>query len=192
MKYNSIYYLRYMTDMGPLRQRTVVNSGTRQEPHLDVRVAEYKAFLSAGGIIENSERIIVGVRGGGIALVTVLPESLGKKCQRNSVKFNRGDVTVVVHMLKPINDIESTAISRPAGSADYVRDISGKQTLRTILLSNIVLPTIRTDMTRNTIIACTLLDPSERRDGLDVHRLQISEIDMLSERESELFNSIEG
>jgi hypothetical protein len=192
MKYNSIYYLRYMTDMGPLRQRTVVNSGTRQEPPLDVRVAQYKAFLSAGGIIVNSDRIIVGVRGGGIALVTVLPEILGKKCQRNSVKFNRGDVTVVVHMLKRINDINNSAISRPAGSADYVRDISGKQTIRTILLSNIVLPTIRTDMTRNTIIACTLLDPSERRDGLDVHRLQISEIDMLSERESELFNSIEG
>jgi hypothetical protein len=90
-------------------------------------------------------------------------------------------------MLKKINDIDNSAISRPAGSADYVRDISGKQTIRTILLSNIVLPTIRTDMTRNTII-----DPSERRDGLDVHRLQISEIDMLSERESELFNSIEG
>lgn len=178
--------------MGPLLQRTVVNTGIREEPPLALRVAEYKAFLSAGGIIVNSDKVIVGVRGGGLALVTVLPEVLDKKCQRNTVKFNRGDVTVVVQMLKKINDIENTPSSRPVGTADYVRDISGKQTIRTILLSNIVLPAIRADMNRNSIIACTLLGPSERRDGLDVHRLQKSEIEMLSERESELFNSLEG
>lgn len=178
--------------MGPLLQRTVVNTGTREEPPLASRVAEYKAFLSAGGIIVNSDRIIVGVRGGGLAMVTVLPEVLDRKCQRNTVKFNRGDVTVVVQMLKKINDIENAPSNRPVGSADYVRDITGKQTIRTILLSNIVLPTIRADMTRNSILACTLLDPSERRDGLDVYRLQINEIEMLSERENELFDSLEG
>jgi hypothetical protein len=68
--------------MGTLRLRTILNTGLRKEPAIGTRVTEYKDFLNIGGIISDIERIVVGVKGGGLALVTTLPELLDKKCQR--------------------------------------------------------------------------------------------------------------
>jgi hypothetical protein len=65
--------------MGPLRSRTTKNSGLRSEPVLETRVKEYSDFLSREGIIQNGEIFIVGVKGGGLALITSLPEVLEKK-----------------------------------------------------------------------------------------------------------------
>ena len=129
--------------MGTLRLRTILNTGLRKEPAIGTRVTEYKDFLKIGGIVTDNERIVVGVKGGGIALVTTLPELLDKKCQRMGVKYKRGDVIVMVDMLKKINDIANGQDSRPQGTVDYVRNNSGKLLQRTILLSNIVLPEVR-------------------------------------------------
>ena len=177
--------------MGTLRLRTILNTGLRKEPAIGTRVTEYKDFLNIGGIITDNERIVVGVKGGGIALVTTLPELLDKKCQRMGVKYKRGDVIVIVDMLKKINDIANGQDSRPQGTVDYVRNNSGKLLQRTILLSNIVLPILRPDMRRTSIIQCQILSPEERQEGLDVHRLQSNEVEMLCERESELFNVLD-
>ena len=77
-----ITYLRYKADMGDLRLRTVLNTGLRIEPPLDTRIAEYRKFLSEGGMIISSVKIIVGIKGRGLAMVTALPEVLDKKCPR--------------------------------------------------------------------------------------------------------------
>jgi hypothetical protein len=183
---------RYVVDMGALRLRTITNTGMRKEPPIDSRVAEYKQFLSSGGIIIGNERIIVCVKGGGLALVTSLPEVLLKKCQRMGVPFKRGEVTIVVDMLKKVDAIAGVQDNRPEGTVDYIRNHSGiKMLARTILLSNIVLPLLRPEMRRTSIIKCEVLSPAERVDGLDVHRLQSNEVEMLFERETELFNVLE-
>ena len=72
--------------MGMLRLRTIRNIGLRSEPTQEVRVEQYSKFFHREGIIDGNERIIIGVRGGGIAIVTALPESLSKQCQRMGVK----------------------------------------------------------------------------------------------------------
>jgi hypothetical protein len=83
--------------MGPLRPTK--NSGLRSEPILETRVKEYSDFLSREGIIQNGERIIVGVKGGGLALITSLPEVLEKKCTRMNTSYKIGDTVVLVDML---------------------------------------------------------------------------------------------
>jgi hypothetical protein len=149
--------------MGPLRLRTLTNTGMRKEPPIDSRVAEYKQFLSSGGIIIDKEKIIVGVKGGGLAIVTSLPEILGKKCQRMGVPFKLGDVIIVVDMLKRVDAIAGVQDNRPEGAVDYIRNHSGiKMLARTILLSNNVLPLIRPEMRRTSIIQCEVLSPAER------------------------------
>jgi hypothetical protein len=68
--------------------------------------------------------------------------------------------------------------------ADYVRN--SKQTQRTILLSDIVLPPIVEVIARSDLFHCNVLDPSERRQGLDVYRMIRSDIEIINEREKEL------
>jgi hypothetical protein len=74
-----VLFVGYLDDMGSLRQRTIKNLGLRTEPILEVRMKEYSEFLHMGGIIENGEIIIAGVRGGGLAIIYGLPEILDKK-----------------------------------------------------------------------------------------------------------------
>ena len=64
--------------MGELRLRTVLNTGLRTEPPLDARITEYKKFLGEVGIIVSGVKIIVGIKGRGLAMVTALPEVLEK------------------------------------------------------------------------------------------------------------------
>lgn len=184
-------YFRYMSDMGPLQLKKIMNTGIRKEPALGTRIAEYKAFLSTGGIIVGSERIIVGVKGGGLALLTAIPELHSKQCQRMSVKYKRGDVTVVVDMLKKLTVDDSIPNNRPPGTADYIRDNSGRLLQRTILLCNIILPNLSASMNRASMMKCTVLSQEERWEGLDVHRLQVNEVDNLHERDIEFFNVLE-
>lgn len=192
INYIIVNCFRYVADMGPLRLRTLINTGLRKEPPIDSRVAEYKQFLSSEGIMIGNEKIVVGVKGGGLALVTSLPEVLTKKCQRMSVPFKRGDVTIVVDMLKKVNDVAGVQDNRPQGTVDYIRNHTGiKMLQRTILLSNIVLPLLRPEMGRTSMIQCKVLSPAERIEGLDVLRLQSNEVEMLCERETELFNVLE-
>jgi hypothetical protein len=63
-------------------------------------VEEYRVHLRAGRIIVHGERIIFGLQGGNIGMVTVIPEVTEKKCQRNTKSFFRGNVVVIVDVLE--------------------------------------------------------------------------------------------
>ena len=178
--------------MGELRLRTVLNTGLRTEPPLDARITEYKKFLGEGGIIVSGVKIIVGIKGRGLAMVTALPEVLEKKCQRMGVKYKRGDVTLVVDMLKNVNETPNEQFIRPVGTADYIRNNSGKLLQRTVLLSNIILPVISSSTNRESIVPSVMLSHSERVEGLDVFRILTSTIESLVERENELFDISES
>jgi hypothetical protein len=120
----------------------VKNLGPRTEPVLEIRMKEYSEFLHMGGIIENGEIIIAGVKGGGIAIVYGLPEVLDKKCTRMGVLYKMGEVIVMVHLLTKVPVDTSLTIPMQVGTADYVRNSAGKMLHRTMLLSNIILPPI--------------------------------------------------
>ena len=173
--------------MGILRLRTIRNIGLRSEPTLEVRVEQYSKFFHREGIIDGNERIIVGVRGGGIAIVTALPESLSKQCQRMGVKYKLGDAIIIVDMLVKINHAIGAVNTTPPDSVDYIRNNAGKLLQRTILLSSVVLPEIVDGMSRS-IISCNLLPPGDRVNGLDVHRMLLKDVEMLREREIEIFS----
>ena len=64
--------------MGSLRPKTIKNMGKRGEPILESRVKEYREHLCKDGPIEAGELVIVGIKGGGLALITSLPEVLEK------------------------------------------------------------------------------------------------------------------
>lgn len=184
----SYYHFSYLHDMGPLRQRTFQNKGFRDEPELASRITDYRNHLHREGVIIHGEKIVVGLRGGGLALVTVLPEVIERACQRNGKKFKRGDVTVVVDVLKEVREEPMMESLIPSGYMDYVR--SSKQLQRTMLLSDIILPAIVEGVARSDLLHCDILDPSDRRNGLDVYRMSKNDVEMISEREKELFSSI--
>ena len=95
------------------------------------------------------------------------------------------DVTVVVDVLKLAIQEIGAEVHQSNGTIDYVRD--RKHLQRTLLLSNIVLPVIVEGVSRSALLNCDLLDPSQRRNGLDVYRMKVSDVEMISERERELF-----
>ena len=175
--------------MGPLRMQTFYNKGFRQEPPIEKRVEEYRVHLSAGGTIVHGERIIVGLQGGNIGMVTVIPEVIEKKCQRNTKSFVRGNVVIMVDVLEEarfeIGGDGSSATS--LSNQDYIRSNDRLLRSRPILLSDIILPTLRQGVGRSELIKCDTLDPTDRIRGLDVYRLQRVDLELLREREAEIF-----
>ena len=75
--------------------------------------------------------VVVGIRGGGLALITSLPEVLEKKCTRMGVGYEFGDVIVIVDMLTRVHINEA---SEPMENADYARNNKRKMLQRTMLL----------------------------------------------------------
>ena len=73
--------------------------GMRSEPILETRVKEYTEFICRDGIIGSYDRVIVVVRGGGLAIIVSLPEVLEKKCTRLHISYKIGDVTVIIDFL---------------------------------------------------------------------------------------------
>jgi hypothetical protein len=53
----------------------------------------------------------------------------------------------------------------------------------------VILPILVEGQSRNRTVNCLVLDPSKRLDGRDVIRLQVNDIEILRERENELFPS---
>ena len=92
--------------MGPLRPRSIRNTGIRIEPVHEARVRDYTEFLNADGVIQSTERVIICIRGGGVAMITSLPEKLKKKCTRMGISYKMGDVTIVVDMLMKVADAD--------------------------------------------------------------------------------------
>ena len=172
--------------MGSLRPKTIKNMGKRGEPILESRVKEYREYLCKDGPIEADELVIVGIKGGGLALITSLPEVLEKKCTRMGVGYKVGDVIVIVDMLTKANmaeGIDSTEY------ADYIRNNKGKMLQRTTLLSDVILQAPLKDKSRKELLTHEMLGPVHKQNGLNVLRLQVSEINLLREVESEIFSA---
>lgn len=173
--------------MGPLHLRIIKNKGLRIESPLECRIEEYKNFLNREGIIIDGERIIAGARGKEIALITLRPETLQKKCRRAGVQFKLDDVIVVIDMLKKVEGEINEQNRTPEGYTDYQRNNKGNFMQRTILLSKIILPALIEGGNRGDMIQSDLLGPLERINGLDVFRLKTKDVEMLCERENDLF-----
>ena len=176
-----------MDDMGPLHRRTTLNKGVRPEPVLEVRVEEYRLHLQREGVIVQGEMIVVGVNGNALAIVTAIPEVLVRACQRKGKTFKRGDVAVMVDFLERA-PVDANAVNIEAdGTVDFIRN--RRLFNKTILLSSVILPVLVEGQSRNRIVNCQVLGPSQRLNGLDVIRLHVNDIEILRERESELFPS---
>ena len=136
-------------------------------------------------ILQEGERIIVGTRNKGLAIIVSLPEVLGIKCTRGKVQYKLGEVIVIVDMLKKVNNS-----NQPEGTVDYIR---GNRELlqRTMLLGNIILPPLSLGLTRRDLLHCETLPTSERINGLDVYRLQTDQIKALQEQEKDMFPSLD-
>ena len=182
---------RYPDDMGPLRPKIIKNMGLRSEPILETRVNEYTEFLNRGGVIENGERVITCVRGGGVAIVTSLPEVLDKKCTRMGINYKLGDVTIIVDMLTKLAYEIDPNNPKPAGSVEYMKNNTGKMLQRTMLLSDLILPCDLHSINRKQLLTYEVLGLDRRINGMDVLRLQLSEIEVLREREGDIFCSLD-
>ena len=187
LKVFCVFKYRYLSDMGPLHLRIIKNKGLRIESPLECRIEEYKNFLNREGIIIDGERIIAGARGKEIALITLRPETLQKKCRRAGVQFKLDDVIVVIDMLKKVEGEINEQNRTPEGYTDYQRNNKGNFMQRTILLSKIILPALIEGGNRGDMIQSDLLGPLERINGLDVFRLKTKDVEMLCERENDLF-----
>jgi hypothetical protein len=173
--------------MGPLRPRTIKNTGVRDEPVHEARIRDYAEFLNGGGEIQSTERITVCIRGGGIAMITSLPEKLKKKCTRMGISYKMGDVTIIVDMLIKVTDADVAENHSQVGSVDYVKNSTGKMLHRTLLISDLVLPADLRSASRDKLITSEMLAPEQRVRGMNVYRLQLCDIDLLRERETEIF-----
>jgi hypothetical protein len=143
------------------RKQIFYNKGFRQEPPIEKRVEEYRVHLSAGGTIIHGERIIVGLQGGNTGMVTVIPEVIEKKCQRNAKSFVRGNVVIMVDVLEKARfEISEDASSMTSLSTqDYIRSNDRLLRSRPILLGDVILPTLRHGVGRSDLIKCNILDP---------------------------------
>ena len=97
-------------------------------------------FLNRGGAVVNAESVIICVRGGGVAIVILIPEVLVKKCTHMLISFRRGDVAVIVDMLTKITSEIDILKFKSDENIEYIRNNTGRMLSRTILLSNLILP----------------------------------------------------
>ena len=87
-------------------------------------------------------------------------------------------------MLRRVPD---DASEKPAGTADSVKNNTGKLLQQTMLLSNLILPAHIEEKSRGKLLTIEALGQDQRVDGSDVMRLQNHTIESLRERESEIF-----
>lgn len=96
-----------------------------------------------------------------------------------------GDVTIVVDMLMKVADADAEHPIQ-VGSIDYVKNNTEKMLHRTLLISDLVLPADLRSACRDKLITSEMLDPERRIRGMCVYRLQMRDIDLISERETEI------
>jgi hypothetical protein len=99
-----------------------------------------------------------------------------------------GDVIVMVHLLTKV-PVDTPSIQMQVGTVDYVRNNAGRMLHRTMLLSNIILPPIVAGKTRSNLVPVSILGIDQRYNGMDIYSLQLNDIEIIRERENEIFNS---
>ena len=176
--------------MGPLRPKTMRNLGLRDKPSVETRVADYIEFLNKEGALQSEEVIITCIRSGGIALITSLPEKLSRKCKRQGINYKLGDVVVIGDMLTKMSDEESVNDTAIVGTTKYVKNSSNKMLQRTILVSDLILPSDLHDITRSQLLRGDPMKIQKAGKLIDTLTLQLSDIETLRELESEMFCSV--
>ena len=170
--------------MGPLRPRTIKDLGLRDEPLIETKIKTYAEFLHKEGPSQCTEKIITCVKGGGVALITSLPEKLIKKCKRQGISYKLGDVIITVDMLaKATEEISSTSII-VAGTIEYIKNPSIKMRRRTILVSDLILPADLQEISRSQVLPCESRRHLQGASSIDVYRLQLNDIAELREEDS--------
>ena len=185
--HRGVEYLGEGRNVKEIRRSAEKVNRTRIVAFLEVRVEEYRLHLQREGVIVQGEMIVVGVHGNALAIVTAIPEVLEKACQRNRKTFKRGDVAVMVDYLERAPVEGNAMIIEAEGTVDFIRN--KKLSNKTILLSSVILPVLVEGQSRNRTVNCEVLDLSQRLNGLDVIRLHVNDLDILRERENELFPS---
>ena len=176
--------------MGPFVLKTFqAHQVPRKDPPLEIRIAEYTAFLRRTALGDNvplvdGDRVLVGLQGGGLALVTSLPEVLDKARQRQGIKYKRGDVLVIIDLLREVKP--------PVGydSQDhcyFVKDNTGKRLQQTVHVGTLVLPPDLTNISRSATIPFTVLQAEvDQFEGLDVLRIGSAGLEILKEHGADL------
>lgn len=170
--------------MGPLRPRTIKVLGMKDGPLIETKITRYTEFLHKEGPLQSTETIITCVAGGGIALITSLPEKLSKKCKRQGVSYKLGDVIVTVDMLKKASEEMSITTTNITGTIEYVRNTAIKMRGRTMLVSDLVLPADLQDIHRSQILSYESKSIQQGATAINAYRLQSNEIEAIREQES--------
>ena len=170
--------------MGPLRPRTIKKLGLRDGPLTETRVKSYSDFLHKEGPLQCTEEIIICIKGGGVALITSLPEILIKKCKHQGISYKQGDVIVTVDMLaKAPEEISSTSLI-VAGTIEYIKNASIKMRRRTILVSDLILPTDLQEIGWTQLLPCESRQIQQGATRIDGYVLQVIDIAALREEDS--------
>jgi hypothetical protein len=151
----------YMEDFGPLVKGNMTHKVLPPEPTLDEKIREYRDFLGKEGVLIDGERIIVRVRGSGLAYLTSLPEIVLKKCTRTKNKvattYKRGEVIVTVDMLKRVPSNYIRINPTPDGHFDYIKNQDSTAKNLTVLFSDLILPPIGDTLTRGMLTPYEIL-----------------------------------
>ena len=167
--------------MGPLRPRTIKNLRLRDGPFIETRIKSCAEFLHKEGPLQCTEKIVTCVKGGGVALITSLPEKLLKACKRQGIKYKLGDEIITVDMLvKASEEVSSTSII-VAGTIEYVKNTPTKMRRRTMLVSDLVLHADLQEISRSQLLPCESRHVQQGAIRIDVYILQIIDIAALRE-----------
>lgn len=132
------------------------------------------------------EHVIVGIPGGGLGLVTTLPEVLKEPRRRQGVLYKRGDVLVHIDILREIPPPEGD------DGIDHRFYIKGNLLGKQIHVAKLVLP-INFDPPRirsATIPHVILSADNQRVDGYNVIRIEREGVETLREIEAELLSHV--
>jgi hypothetical protein len=181
----------YPEDSGPLMKKTMRSKGIKKMPVLEIRLQQYHKYLHKEGPLIDQERIIVRIRGGGLAYLTTLPEILkSKRTTKEGISYKRNTVIVQIDMLMLVPSTQIRTNPTPEGYVDYVKN--SKLSGITVLLGNVYLPPIGEpnivtdvyDLKRKELTLVEVLE--ERIQGLVVVRILKDYIDVLADQEETL------
>ena len=108
-----------------------------------------------------------------------------------NIAYKLGDVTIIVDILEKLTSELDVNNPKPEGTVEFIKNVTGKLLQRTILLSDVVLPSDLDSIVANQVIAYETLGPERRFNGLNVFRLQQCDLESIRERESDIFSILE-
>ena len=170
--------------MGPLRPRTIKILGIRDGPLIETKIKRYTDFLHKEGPLQCTETIIACVVGGGIVLITSLPERLSKKCKRQGISYKLGDVIVTVDMLTKASEEISMTTSNTTGTIEYIKNTSIKMRGRAMLVNDLLLPADLQDINRSQILPFESRSIQQGATAINAYRLQSNDIEVLKEQDN--------